>query len=459
MLDYTLKIALVPIRRHIIGKRVGIFSQAVAKEVKDDVVPYIKANFASAKVSFVDIEDFNEEGLFYDVMDSERLAARLKAAAVDAVFLINCNFGSEEAAGRLARLVGKPVLMWAVRDTRIDPDGMRYTDAQCGSFSLSRILQRLGIPFSYIENCHVRSTTFAEGLRRFFSVACMLKNFFGMRILQIGSRPVPFKSVMYNESELMEKFGIDIATVNYAIFVKEYNKVLAEKDFTADLTQLKATFDTGTYTDEALVKMLAFKDTYRNLAQEYNCRIVVTECWTAAPLALGANCCTAMSLLADEKLIVTCETDLLGGITMALLSCAALGEKLPFFGEFTARHPSNDNAELLWHCGPFAPSLGKGNNKIFNEKPSFTVKDGEYTIARLDGDRGQYSLLGGKFRTTDGPYTFGTYLWAEFDDYKKWEERLIDGPYIHHMAEIEGDYRAALKDFCRFVPGLKPDQP
>lgn len=459
MLDYHVKIALVPLRRNIPGKRVGIFSQEVARQVKDDVIPYIKANFATDKVTLVDIEDFNEEGLFYDVMDSDRLAAQLKAAAVDAVFLINCNFGSEEAAGRLARLVGKPVLIYAVRDTRIDPDGMRYTDAQCGSFALSRIMQRQNIPFSYIENCHVRDQAFTDGFHRFISVACMLKNFINMRVLMIGSRPVPFKSVMYNESEIMEKFGIDVATVNYALFVKEYEKVLASKDFTADLVMMKKTFDTGIYTDEALIKMLAFMDTYRNLAAEYNCKIICTECWTAAPVALGANCCTAMSLLADDNLIVGCESDMLGTLTMALLSCAALGEKKPFFGEFTARHPSNDNAELLWHCGPFAPSLGKGNARIFNEKPSFTVKDGEYTIARLDGDHGQYSLLGGTFHTTDGPHTFGTYLWAEFDDYRKWEERLIDGPYIHHMAEVEGDYRQVLKDFCRFIPGLKPDMP
>ena len=87
----------------------------------------------------------------------------------------------------------------------------------------------------------------------------------------------------------------------------------------------------------------------------------------------------------------------------------------------------------------------------------FQVKDSEYTVARFDQDDGHYYLLSGKARSTDGPYTFGTYLWAEFDDLGKWERKLIEGPYIHHMAEIEGDYTAEITEFCKYINGLEPD--
>jgi L-fucose isomerase-like protein len=118
-----------------------------------------------------------------------------------------------------------------------------------------------------------------------------------------------------------------------------------------------------------------------------------------------------MSTLADERLIVTCETDVMGAISMALLSCAARGKDIPFFGEFTVRHPENPNAELLWHCGPFGWSLKKPESKarIFNMKPSFQVKDGTYTIARMDSTQGHYTLLDGKFKTVTARTTFGTY--------------------------------------------------
>lgn len=62
-----------------------------------------------------------------------------------------------------------------------------------------------------------------------------------------------------------------------------------------------------------------------------------------------------------------------------------------------------------------------------------------------------------RWRAPDGPYTFGTYLWARFNNLTKWERKLIDGPYIHHMAEVEGDYTWELREFCRLIPHLDSD--
>ena len=139
--------------------------------------------------------------------------------------------------------------------------------------------------------------------------------------------------------------------------------------------------------------------------------------------------------------------------------CASRGKTAPMFGEFTTRHPENKNAELLWHCGPFPYSMKKEGAaaKLFNTKPSFRCKDGDYTIARFQGDGGKYTLLGGEFRTTEGPHTFGTYVWAEFNDLSKIEKKMIKGPYIHHMSELYGKYSEALEDFCEYIDGLEYD--
>ena len=66
-------------------------------------------------------------------------------------------------------------------------------------------------------------------------------------------------------------------------------------------------------------------------------------------------------------------------------------------------------------------------------------------------------LLTSVCKTTDGSYTFGTYLWAEFDNLSAWERKLIEGPYIHHMAEIEGDWTEELRELCKYVPALSID--
>ena len=60
--------------------------------------------------------------------------------------------------------------------------------------------------------------------------------------------------------------------------------------------------------------------------------------------------------------------------------------------------------------------------------------------------------------TTTGPQTHGTYIWGEFDDLQKIEDRLIEGPYVHHFVEIMGDYTKEIKEFCKYFPNLKVDK-
>ena len=48
-------------------------------------------------------------------------------------------------------------------------------------------------------------------------------------------------------------------------------------------------------------------------------------------------------------------------------------------------------------------------------------------------------------------------MWAEFKNLSKVEEKLINGPYIHHMSEVYGEYSEILREFCKYVPELEYD--
>ena len=463
MLDYKIKNGLVPDVRNLgdFAVRKGIFEPAKGAERKNAVLKYIKENFEDENTRFADLEWLNDLGVLYDNADCGRVCSYLKKEKVDAIFIINCNFGNEEVCGRLAKEMNLPVLLWGPQDTEFEKDGMRYTDTQCGLFAISKQLRRYHVPFSYIENSCVDSDTFKEGFERFLAVVTMLKNFKSLSITQVGTRLTPFKSVMYNELELTERFGFNINNCNLAQFKEKYDIVLLKKSKELEKmsSEIKLRYDIGSMTDEELVKLSAFVYAYIEVFEETDADIMASECWTAMPVAFGANPCLAMSILYDMGIIVACESDIQGAITCALLQCASRGKEVPLFGEFTTRHPENKNAELLWHCGPFpysAKAEGEGA-RLFNAKPSFRAKDGKYTIARFQGDDGRYTLLGGEFKTAEGPYTFGTYLWAEFKDLSAIEKKLICGPYIHHMTEMYGSYSETLEEFCKFVTGIEYD--
>lgn len=463
MLNYKIKIGLIPDVRDLgdFATRKGIFEPAKGVDRKNDVVKYIKNNFTDEQTEFTDLEWLNELGVLYKNADCEKVCEYLKKEKVDAIFIINCNFGNEEACGRVAKEMGLPVLLWGPQDTVFDEDGMRYTDSQCGLFAISKQLRRYHVPFTYIENCTAESEIFKAGFEKFLSVVTMVKNFKYLNVVQVGTRLTPFKSVMFNELELTEKFGINMNNLNLAQFEEKFNKLISSKsnELARDITDLKKKYNVDGLDDETLKKLLTFVYVYKEITDETGADVLSSECWTAMPLAVGANPCLAMSILYDMGYIVACESDVHGAITCALLSCASRGKAAPLFGEFTARHPENRNAELLWHCGPFPYSAKSdlSEAKLFNTKPSFKAKDGDYTIARFQGDSGKYTLLGGQFKTTEGPYTFGTYMWAEFKNLSAVEKKLIDGPYIHHMTEAYGTYADVLQEFCKYIPELEYD--
>ena len=85
------------------------------------------------------------------------------------------------------------------------------------------------------------------------------------------------------------------------------------------------------------------------------------------------------------------------------------------------------------------------------------VRGGEITLARLDGDHGEYSIFLGHARGVEGPHTRGTYVWVEVNDWPLWEEKIIRGPYIHHVVGVHGHVAPVLYEACRYIPGLRPD--
>ena len=456
MLNFQLKIGILSIRRYIKEppKRIGAFQSDYAVENKNVCIEYIRKHYTDDQTQFVDLEWLNSEGLLYLDEDCERVVEYFRAEHINALFIINCNFGEESCAGRVAAALHVPTLLWGPRDHDFS-NLVRYTDTQCGLFSVSKQLRRNNVKFSYIENCDIHSPAFDEGLRCFFRVACMVNNFRNMRILQVGARVKPFKCVMYNELALCEQFGIDIVSLNLADAVNRMTAIREKqsKRLQSELALLQRIYDCAGCDDETLIRMLCVKLYFEEISKQYNSNIITTECWTGINVGWGVNPCLAMSLLADEGIYVACEWDVHMAITNTILLAASRGTRQPLQGEFTCRHPENENGELLWHCGPFPASCCAKNQKpkLYGGKPCFRAEDGTYTLARFQTDRDKYYLLCGKFHTCTGPETSGTYLWAEFDNLPKLERKLIEGPYIHHATEIFGDYTKELREFADYT--------
>jgi L-fucose isomerase-like protein len=267
---------------------------------------------------------------------------------------------------------------------------------------------------------------------------------------------------MCNEGELLEKFNIQLAPVPMTELVEAVKAVKGSVDVDKTVSFIKQNMNIKV-DDEAVKNVAALKAAMRSLASKYDCNAIAIQCWNALQTELSIMPCAANSLLTGEGIPVVCETDIHGAITSLIMQAATLDKDPILFADWTVRHPQNDNGELLQHCGPWPLSIAKDKPDLccplafdFPGAVSAEAKHGELTLARFDGDNGEYSLLLGKAKGIDGPYNLGTYLWIEVENWKRLESKIVEGPYIHHCTGIYGDFVPVLYEACKYI-GVKPD--
>lgn len=449
----------------VVSTRRNVFSKEEAKKFKNSILNGLK----KFDIQVVDIEDINEEGLLFDERDVPKVISKLKHHKVDGVFLPHCNFGSEALVSMVSSALKKPVLLWGPRDDAPQADGVRTRDTQCGLFATGKVLRRFNVPYTYLTNSNLEDKSFQEGFKRFIGVCAAVKAFYGTRILQIDTRPKDFWTMIVNEGELLEKFGIPVVPLTLPDLQWRMEKILKERTPDLEETIKKiGRVDCSPIGDEnEIAKIAALKCAMKEFCAELNCNAVAVQCWDAMQDMMHLMPCMSHGLLTEEGIPVTCETDIHGAITARMLSAAAKNGTI-FFADLTVRHPSNDNAELLWHCGNFPMELAKdmkkatgGRHFILPSKCAGTgeweLKKGNITIARFDGDHGEYKLFIGEGKATDGPATRGTYVWFEVGDWAKWEHKLVTGPYVHHCAGVYDNVAAILYEACKYIPGLSAD--
>jgi len=451
-----LKLGVVPVKRGM-----GFTTVENALISKNNALAALSS--IDHPVELVTIDSTVPDGIATSPEQVADIVTHLQSQAVDAVFMLHTDFGSEEVVAKIARELGRPVLLWGARDDAPSLEGVRVRDTQCGLFASSKVLQRFGVPFTYIENCRATDPAFYQGVEIFCRAAAVVKAFRGMKILKIGERPGSFLSVMSNEDELLSRFGIEVIPLPVARLVNGVKALVQSPTpaVEAQAASMKSRIIYDKFGEEKLTAMAAMVCFIQDEMKAMQAAAASLECWNGLSQLIGFVPCQVIGELTGLGLPVSCEGDINGAVTAAMLHAVGYNCSPSFFADLTVRHPSKDNAELLWHCGPFPQILMCEGEKPWLDdggRGNWRLKDGDLTIARFDGLSNQYSLFIGQAKTTDGPKSTGTYVWMEVDDWVKWERKLIEGPYIHHVVGVYGQYAAALAEACKYIPGLRADR-
>lgn len=415
-------------------------------------------------ITLVTLDELCPDGIFCRPDEVPSIVERFRLAGIDGLFIPFMDFGEEGAVLELYKAFqGIPLLIWGGRDEAPNTYEKRGRDCQCGMLAATRILRRMGATYSYIHSCFAEDDDFAKGYETFARAVNVVREITHLKLARIGNRPQPFVSVMGNESALIEKFGM--VTENIPVFhiTQRAEKIMEEDggEYQAYLHDLQSRYDMSAITPTEQRKVAAIKIATQQILQEHGCQAAAMQCWPVFVELIGIRPCLTLGEMSAERIPIACECDLNGAVTLVMLRACALGENLTFFADVTVRHPENDNAGLLWHCGQFPYQLKDPDSKarIVEGRQVFKLCGSDaVTVARFEECRGEYYLFCGQGKTTDGPDTTCTYTWIEVEHWRQWEEKLIFGPYIHHVGCVYGSYSDALREASRYL-GLRFDRP
>ena len=458
MYKEKIRIGLMPTKREV-------FRYETAKAEYDIIMPIIRAQMPDY-VEFIEIDDVIEGGMAQSQADIRKVVDKFTAAKIEALFVPFCDFGSEETVVGVAKAFHLPTLVWGSRD-KVSTYEHREKETQCGLFAACKVLRNYGVTFSYIWNCEADSPDFVNGFKKFVRVASVLKALNNLNVAEIGDRPSGFYSVIHNQLQLIKNFNISVKPIKFTEITRAYNQIIEEnsqelQDYVADI---KSRIDTHECEEAGLdypLQVAAGTLAVEQLMKKYECKCAAFDCFgVAGAIGMNGSGCAIEGELADRGLPTACECDVWGAISALIASTVSLGDESPFLADWTYRHPTNDNAELVWHGGPFAWSLARKDVKPEYKKtvgrwgtrfePHWEMKKGDITMVRMDELDGEYYMFAGAGKACDGPATTGTYVWFEVDNWKRWEEKLILGPYIHHCAGVYGNYTEELREVAKYL--------
>lgn len=449
MVKKTLTLGVAPVKR-------ASRDMNFAKRQKDRFMEVIR-KIRPDVVKIVDIDDLSENGIAFrnDVVPA--IVQKFKEAQIDALFVPFCDFGEESVASAIAGAFRLPTLVWGNRDEFPNTRAGRGPDTQCGMFAATKVMARRNVKYSYIHNVPCESETFRNGYLNFIRFANVIKDLRNLTIAKVGHRPSTFWSVMTNEANLLTNMNIGVVPVSTANVMASAERLRREKeeDYLAYLAALRERFDTAAMSEEMLEKTAALKVAAGRAIAATGADVCAFECWSAFGGPYGIMPCVLMGDLNDEGIPLACECDINGAISMAIARAANLYDESVFLADLTIRNPENDQSELLWHCGPFPYSLKAQDcsAELIDGQEQFRIKDGDLTLCRFDDLDGKYSLFAGEgiSKSKTGPITTGTYTYLETDNWKRWEEKLIFGPYIHHVTGVYGKYLPVLREVARYL--------
>lgn len=382
-----------------------------------------------------------------------------KAGTPDLIIYQCATFIGSEFMYEVLRRYNCPICIWAVREPSMD-GGRLKLNSLTGAFSAGSSVYRRQQPYAFIFG-NPDETAVQQKLQALGKALSLKEKLRNLTVGVIGSQPAGFGFGAVDESELVGKLGTRISHIEAAAIMAKARSY-AKEELTAAKEELqKTTKGWDKVPAENLEKYLRLRKAFSDYVKDNGVGAIASRCWPDFFTGFGAPVCGVLSMLNDQGIPSSCETDVGGAITMFMAS-ALLDKAAVYFGDPVAVDTKND-AIVYWHCGAGAPSLaskdkgaclGVHPNRKIGPTMEFGLKEGPVTVLRLGHDSEGYRLYVMRGQALAEPQKFfGTSVTVRPEGGKAEEKvaaSVTDGWEPHYVVAY-GDITEALAYWSKFM--------
>jgi L-fucose isomerase-like protein len=377
--------------------------------------------------------------------EGQAAADRLAKAHVDGVVCISGTFHLGHLVLQLHRENPVPFLLWGLPELPYNGGKIRLNSV-CGLNLNASNLYKSGV-----DDYHASvGETIDEDWIGAIRIKAALK---GARIGIAGFRADGFFNVGVQDNQV---FGMLGALVDHYELDEIFRQPAGEAQIDAERARITQIFDVSGISANQVDLTASLTVKLRKFYREHGLDALAIRCWPEFARDFGIAPCAAMSLLQSEGLILACEGDIDGALSM--LVHQALGAETPFLFDFS-QVDFEENFALFWHCGVAPCNLWDGascrslDTYFAGGKgvtADFVLKSGELSVLRIDSARGQYRIFLQKARAIPMEKLLrGTYMKVLFDKpVREVMDVIIGKGFAHHSSAVYGDYERPIRLFA-----------
>lgn len=388
-----------------------------------------------------DIEYTFVEDCVIEVEDAQAAANKLLAANVDGLVIISGTFHLGHLALVFAKYIKKPFLLWAYNELPYDGGKIRLNSV-CGlNLNASNLYKSGKDDYTCIIGDKIDEKWIAA-----LRVKVALES---ARVGLVGYRAHGFYNVGIDDMELYRKMGI---LVDHYEISDMFSQPVSEEELAAAEKEVRELFVCTGVSDTQVKKVATLCVSAEKFVRKNNLTVVAVRCWPEFAANYGVAPCASMSILQSKGIILSCEGDIEGALSM--LAGAALGAETPFLADLSQVDLKDDFA-LMWHCGVAPANLWDGKSERSLDTyfaggkgvtAGFVMKEGHVNLFRFDTARGKTRLFLAAGESVEMKKQLcGTYTKVKFEQHiSELLNSVMETGVAHHLAMVYGEYRDVL---------------